>query len=1453
MRTIARFMDARNTAEGKFLSVLLSVLLVFSFLNVTMFTDYANATDETAPEVAVEENQSLDVVDPVTDEPEDEAQEGEGAPEQEHPESEEPAGEVNEIEGQPEEGTGDSEQPADNEKSSRDKEADSTQGMLTGGAATFAMVDTYASNNQYITVSAGESISVKGSSGYWWDNDVWQIRKGHSTNNNSWNDDKAGDARISDKGSRSVQLTVGNGAKAGDKYTIRHQTDRNSYEYIYITVGAKAEQTTRVYVYIKVHGDTTGWQENGDGWFTIGYVDVPSSELPAAPSYSGDYPNVNVTKYFDALVRHNDNKDMDFDFNEVDWTDHWDGDLRYGVHKADGASGYADEAPNGTDTWHLDGSYTIQEKTYSLTVTYKFDEDCAANADESLLPKTHVQDGLKFGDSYNVVSPSIKGYVADPSAVSGQMANKDVSREVVYHRDANGNNIPDCQEDRYSVTYLPGEHGAFREQTTENILTGMPTPEFVGNKTGEDGWKFDGWNPAVSDTVTQDVTYTAKWKQTKFTVTYDLNGGLIPGDNTQVKFECAKDAITPKPAADPIKWGFTFNGWSPEVAPTVTADVTYTAQWEAFKYHLVIAADTTNSVYDGNERSGALADLKNIEGIGYAVEARAKEDGKIFYITGYEPKIAKNDDSYGTAIDAGTYTVIPVKTGADVKVYDENGKLYSGKHPYEISVQAGEHVIKPRPVTITADSAEKEFDGAALTAPGWKVSEAAEGTGLVGSDKVAAVKVAGSQTYPGSSANVPSDAVMETGKASNYKFEYVNGILRVTDRAAKYVINAAAPDATYTYDGAQKTAEGVSFDQLTFDGKTYTVTGLTSKASGTDAGEYAASITGTATVWDGETNVTEQFQVNTTDTGKLTIKPRPVTFTSGTATKVYDGEALTARSWTANEPTEAAPDEGLLASDAGKIVAVYRSGITLPGTVKNEFGIDSNPYEALDNYDVTLVPGTLTVIAQSIDPKDPTEPDPEDPSKPVYKGVTVEAPANVVYDGDEHKGEPVVKSGDKTLAKGVDYELSYEGQDVVNAGEVTVAVRGIGGYAGEVETTYQIIPRRVSLSSASASKPYDGTALTRPNVSIGGDGFVAGEATARATGSVTEVVEGDVTNTIEIVPGAKFEKGNYSITRTEGTLRILASGENDVTIDGINGLDGRGIVKTYDGQTVAVVAEAAVRENSTVEYSVDGGAWTAQQPTFLNADTYEVAVRATNPNYETVEKAVTVVVNRAPVTVAAAASKTAGAADPALTATVSGMVNGEPASLISYTVARAAGELVGSYQIVPTGLAIQGNYAVTYVPATLTISAAPVVPPTVTPVVPTAPVVTPAAVTPAPTPPAPAAPAPAAAPAAAAPAPAAEPIEDDATPQAAAPAERTPLAETEEIEDEATPMGAFDEPHCWVHWVMLLGILITAAYGAIVVRRRLHLADDVDDYEKQVLGIEDEAPEAVPADGRQAL
>lgn len=226
------------------------------------------------------------------------------------------------------------------------------------------------------------------------------------------------------------------------------------------------------------------------------------------------------------------------------------------------------------------------------------------------------------------------------------------------------------------------------------------------------------------------------------------------------------------------------------------------------------------------------------------------------------------------------------------------------------------------------------------------------------------------------------------------------------------------------------------------------------------------------------------------------------------------------------------------------------------------------------------------------------------------------------------------------------------------------------------------------------------------------------------------------------------------------------------------------------------------------------------------------------------------------------ASKFAGAADPALTGSVEGLVAGD--SLGVSCVRTNAAETAGIYRGALTTQYVENpNYAVTVVPGTfITLPAAPVpgepdavtpdpVPapdptpdPAPSPTTPTTPTPAPAPVVPTPTVPTPAVPTPT--PAAAAPTPAAatptvvtpapaatpvattpvndpEVIEDDATPQAAAPGERTPLAETEEIADEGNPLGAFDEPHCWVHWVMLLGIVVTALYAVAAVRRRLSL------------------------------
>ena len=85
----------------------------------------------------------------------------------------------------------------------------------------------------------------------------------------------------------------------------------------------------------------------------------------------------------------------------------------------------------------------------------------------------------------------------------------------------------------------------------------------------------------------------------------------------------------------------------------------------------------------------------------------------------------------------------------------------------------------------------------------------------------------------------------------------------------------------------------------------------------------------------------------------------------------------------------------------------------------------------------------------------------------------------------------------------------------------------------------EVTPRPVTLTSETASKTYDGTALTKPEVTVTGDGFVDGEVTdIKATGSVTNVSDSPVTNTIVYTTTDKFVEDNYNITKAEGKLTI---------------------------------------------------------------------------------------------------------------------------------------------------------------------------------------------------------------------------------------------------------------------------------------------------------------------------
>ena len=134
-----------------------------------------------------------------------------------------------------------------------------------------------------------------------------------------------------------------------------------------------------------------------------------------------------------------------------------------------------------------------------------------------------------------------------------------------------------------TVTYTDGVKGeeVFADVVYKDIPYGTGTPAFGTKDPTREGYKFVGWEPEVAETVTKDVTYTAKWEKL-YTVTYtDGVKGKAFKDQVYSDLEAGTD--TPKFDGKPTRKGYTFTGWSPKVTDTVTKDVTYVAQWKSVK------------------------------------------------------------------------------------------------------------------------------------------------------------------------------------------------------------------------------------------------------------------------------------------------------------------------------------------------------------------------------------------------------------------------------------------------------------------------------------------------------------------------------------------------------------------------------------------------------------------------------------------------------------------------------------------------------------------------------------------------------------------------------------------------------------------------------------------------------------------------------------------------------
>ena len=375
---------------------------------------------------------------------------------------------------------------------------------------------------------------------------------------------------------------------------------------------------------------------------------------------------------------------------------------------------------------------------------------------------------------------------------------------------------------------------------------------------------------------------------------------------------------------------------------------------------------------------------------------------------------------------------------------------------------------------------------------------------------------------------------------------------------------------------------------------------------------FGAIVTEKPAAIDGYTAVSADSKSLTIGTGKNVINfyyYQNVTLTANSGTAVYDGEEHSVSGFT-SAPDGAdfsAVTVGAKGTNVGTYPAQFQEGTV--GTV-----------DATEKYIVAEAKDGLLTITP-------------------IGGIVVTITGNtetVTYDGDEHTAtgytfttkNPLYTEKDFTFtgdatAKGTDagsYLMHLDASQFQNTNKNFKSVT----FIVEQDGALTITPRSVKLTSETAEKVYDGMPLTRPDVAITGDGFVAGEVSAiRATGTVTNVSDGEQPNTIVYTTSAGFKPGNYSIEKDEGTLKITpVTDKVTVTITGNDGSMG------YDGNEHSVTGYKVESISNPLYTAADFAFSGTDSVTGTDAGTYMMGLTPaqfenTNPNFENVTFSVT--------------------------------------------------------------------------------------------------------------------------------------------------------------------------------------------------------------------------------------
>ena len=319
--------------------------------------------------------------------------------------------------------------------------------------------------------------------------------------------------------------------------------------------------------------------------------------------------------------------------------------------------------------------------------------------------------------------------------------------------------------------------------------------------------------------------------------------------------------------------------------------------------------------------------------------------------------------------------------------------------------------------------------------------------------------------------------------------------------------------------------------------------------------------------------------------------------------------------------------------------------------------------------------------------------------------ITIQDITAPTYTGVAQTPTVVVKDGETTLVKDVDYTVAYSNNiaaalsTATTAPTVTItAVATSEKYAGTATKTFTINKKALTVTAENKSVTFGDEA---PAYTVTYDGFVNNETNAVLGGTLSYacnyVKNQTAAGTYDITPSG-LTSDNYAITFTKGTLTVGKKALENSFIADIQSLVYNGLaqepapVVTFNGMTLVKTTDY------TVAYANNTNVGTA---------TVTVTAAAASTKYSGQAQKTFAITKKALTVTAENKSVTFGDEAPAFTVSYNGFAAQENKDVLGGTLSYACNYVknqtaAGTYDITPSGLT-SDNYAINFTKGTLTV------------------------------------------------------------------------------------------------------------------------------------------------------